>query len=415
MAYEFIRLYEGKDGVVDSFGLNIAFSDTPPTDTNKLWVKTSTPSDISINLVSDEYIEIPASMPAATPSCESVIAVGNKIYLFGPYGYGATSGTKSIRYYNIETGTIHTLGAKLSNAISADDRASIGVYNNKIYIIGGTEKSEYDRILHILDIEKGTMETVTVSRPAYSYSACAVIGNRLYMLGGQGSNMNTTYARIGYIDLETMDFVVSEATLDTSKSCMGCTVYDGKIYVFGGGYSNGASNSVLAYDPETDNVTNVGTLPTKLHSAISGRIGNKMYFLWGYTRNNEGSNTVQNRMFYYDLETQTNNVITSKMSYPSGEWYSGFTTVNDTIYVFGRKIATETTYEAKQYKFMAKPEANEGSLVIETTEYSAFIKLIDDDLIKASINAYRAFAGNSQGIGDLVEAAVYKDGEWVNI
>lgn len=396
-------------------GLNIAYGNTPPNDTNKIWVKTSEPSMVNTKYVGEQYIEIPASMPAATPSCESIIAVGNKIYLFSPYGYGQSGGTKSIRYYNIETGTIHTLGAQLTTAIRAGNRASLGVYNNKIYIIGGMDRTADDNILHILDVEQNTIDTVTLSLPAYSYSACAVVGSRLYMLGGQGNNMLTTYNRIRYIDLETMEFVVSEATLGTNKSAMGCTVYDGKIYVFGGGYSNGATSTVEVYDPEMDEITTAKSIVASLHSCISGRIGDKMYFLFGKSRNNAGTDTQSKRMFYYDLETQANNVITSKMSYPSDEAYSGFTTVNDTIYVFGRKIVTETTFQARQYKFMAKPSAESGGLVIETTENSTPIKLIDSELVKADVPAYKFYMGDVNGVGQPVEAATYKDGEWINI
>lgn len=414
MAYEFIRHYKNNEGVIDSFGINVAFGDAPPTETNKLWVKTSTPNDISIKLVSEEYIEIPTSMPANTPKCETVIGVGNKVFMFGPYGYGQSSGTINIRYYNIETGTVSTLGARLPNKIKAGNRASVGVYNNKIYIIGGTEKIDTDNVLSWMDLGSYQIESTTIPLTGYSHSACAVIGGRLYMLGGQGSNTNTTYDRICYVDLETLECVKSEVKLEYATTQMGCTVYDGKIYVFGGCWSNGSTNNVMIYDPELDTIATVGSIPYNLYGAISGRIGDKMYFLWGKKRTNSGDTSVYN-MFYYDLTTNKYTIVTSKMPYPSGESNSGFTDMNDVIYVVAHKLLTGTTFEAKQYKFMAKPEVNEGSMVIETTEKSNFVKLIDDGVVKATINAYRTFVGNSQGIGELVEAAVNKDGEWVNI
>ena len=403
---------------INKSGLNLAYGDTPPNDTKKIWAKTPEPGTVAIKYVGEQYIEIPASMPAASPKCDNVIAVGNKIYLFGPYGYGQSSGTKSIRYYNIDTGTIHTTGATLSNNISAGHEASLGVYNGKIYIIGGAEKDEANKILHIFDTEKNTIDSVTVSGVAYSCSACAVVGSRLYMLGGQGSNMNTTYDRICYIDLETFEFVVSEVTLETQKSKMGCTVYDGKIYTFGGGYSNGSTNAVRVYDPEIDEITAATGITASLHSCISGRIGDRMYFLWGYSRNNAGTDTQSKRMFYYDLETKQNNVITSLMSYPSAIGnYTGYATANDTIYVFAFEAneAADTILTPKQYKFLAKPSAESGGLVIETTEKSTPVNLIDSELVKADVPAYKFYTGDENGIGQPVEAAVYKDGEWINI
>ena len=122
--------------------LNIAYGDTAPEDTSKLWIKSEEPSNISFPVVwnPEQIVEGIIDTGTTLPQVKFGIgtaAVGTKIYLFG--GYNSSSSTlNTIQVFDTTNNTIQTLSATLPQVTSAIGTAAVGT---KIYLFGGCNSS----------------------------------------------------------------------------------------------------------------------------------------------------------------------------------------------------------------------------------------------------------------------------------
>ena len=117
--------------------LNIAYGDTAPEDTSKLWIKSEEPSNISFPVVwkPEQIVEGVTNTGATLPTAANGIrtaAVGTKIYLFG--GYGNNGSINTINVFDTTNNTIQTLSAKLPQGAYGIGTAAVGT---KIYLFGG--------------------------------------------------------------------------------------------------------------------------------------------------------------------------------------------------------------------------------------------------------------------------------------
>ena len=118
--------------------LNIAFGDTAPEDTSKLWVKTSEPSNVlvSASQFGNGSLETGISyLPTGAYGIATGV-VGTKIYLFG--GHINYNRLNTINVFDTTTNTITTLSTTLPT--KAGGIAS-GVVGTKIYLFGGDSDS----------------------------------------------------------------------------------------------------------------------------------------------------------------------------------------------------------------------------------------------------------------------------------
>lgn len=83
--------YDGSfTGAGSRSNLNVHYSDTAPTDTSKLWIKSTEPENIEFIQDTEQQVQGLTTLSATLPTAASGIgtaAVGTKIYLFGGSGY----------------------------------------------------------------------------------------------------------------------------------------------------------------------------------------------------------------------------------------------------------------------------------------------------------------------------------------
>ena len=159
---------------------NIAYGETAPEDTSKLWIKANEPANVSVGSDIDGVKNI--AQVGALPTnlyAMGCTAVGTKIYLFGG-SYDKRGVSNAIRVFNTETKELTTLDVTLPT---------------NLYAMG-----------------------------------CAAVGTKIYLFGGFPLN-NT----IQVFDLLTKTFITLDAILPTTNSNMGCTAVGTDVYLFGGG------------------------------------------------------------------------------------------------------------------------------------------------------------------------------------
>ena len=95
--------------------LNIAYGETAPEDTRKLWVKANKPDNVSVDSdlnIIDKIRISNAHLPIPTIDM-GCAAVGTKIYLFGGDGSGYKDRLNTINVFDTTTETISTLSTTL--------------------------------------------------------------------------------------------------------------------------------------------------------------------------------------------------------------------------------------------------------------------------------------------------------------
>ena len=336
--------------------LNIAYGDTEPDDTSKLWIKANKPESIVFgsNFDGVDSIETVGHLPSA---CDSMgcARVGNKVYLFG----GNTSDTdfsNTINVFNIETQTLTTLSTTIPDSFSEMGCANVG---NKIYLFGGYYYySEYYYLSTIYEFNTETeiLTKLKISLPfGYYNMSCASIGTKIYLFGGyDGSNRLNT---ICVFDTKMETITTLSTTLPIAYNSMGCVSIGTKIYLLGGRTATGRLDTICVFDTKMETITTLSTtLPIAYNSMGCVSIGTKIYLFGGY----DGSdlNTINQFSLTHDLTQNNIEVI---------------------------------------------------------TDYKNFFNVVNTDTMKVEIGVDSVLIGNAENKAENCEAYLYQNGTWIRV
>lgn len=236
--------------------------------------------------VSDTWI-LRASMP--TPRQSFAITVyQNKIYCIG--GFAANGEATGVNEaYDPATDTWETKAAMLTTRIALD----ANTVNGKIYLVGGYLPGEYTTYTFTSSTLNEAYDPATNSwtskRPlpngASSY-ASAVVGNRIYIMGGVS---NTAVGTLNQVYNSETDTWSEGGLLPASTSYATAAVTTGvdapkRIYVFG--KDNGALGPLKAiriYNPENDSWTFGSKIPTERQFFGVAALNDTFYVIGGRT------------------------------------------------------------------------------------------------------------------------------------
>ena len=305
--------------------LNIAYGDTAPEDTSKLWVKTAEPDSVEISpdFGYGEAVQttgVASGFPTSIITCED----GDYLYVLVSYTVKkynkktlefisnvATLSTTSVRsiliyeevlyftknkskdinsywYKNAIGLSAYDLKTKTETELidfSQHDTGQIKLYNNKIYLIGGGYSESYNRDwsyhdatqIDIYDISLKTIESIPFH---YSYQYCGsiVIGNEAFVFGGyKNGSENTIYNVISRVNLDTKTVTKCNAVLPIATYKMGVSNLGNYIYLSGG---NKTSRIVYRYDTVNDTIEQVNvTLEHARATCATFFNGTELYLL----------------------------------------------------------------------------------------------------------------------------------------
>jgi hypothetical protein len=242
---ERVNLHEEEGGLarfVRQQEWNIAYGDTPPEDTSKLWVKTSEPNSVYIGYVLPSQSTVKSSSGETSLSVlDSVLptplyaatcaAVDTDIYLFG--GYNGSSSSKAIYSFDSVTRMVTTLPTILERGKACLSRAAIGA---DIYLFGASTQEGSALTYHFDSTTKIlTQLPVALIRPYYEMT-CASIDTDIYLFGGRtgmGSS-DSRNTKIFKFDSITQTITTLSTAMPSTGSYMACASVDTDIFTFGG-------------------------------------------------------------------------------------------------------------------------------------------------------------------------------------
>lgn len=295
------------------------------------------------------------TMPMAIHGCKNIIEKDGKIYIVGGLSSSRLIQNEvicnKVIIYDTNTKQWST-GKDIPQAYAYSNYALVG---DKIYVMGGeTCAPAYTKYtnVYVYDITNDTWETAKPMPKAYCCAGTAVIGDKIYVIGGYGGE-----AYVQIYDTKNNSWTVLDTPSAKAKQAYGaCHLYKGKVYMIGGEYWTTTSNSIKTvniYNPESNRWTTGKEMPDALTHTASVIDGNKIYIMGG-TRRAEGKDAVYtDKVYIYDID-KDEWMEGPKLS--SGRYGSIAAFVNNKIYLFGGTDANTMALLDKVEVLDLKPE-----------------------------------------------------------
>ena len=386
--------------------MNVAFGDTAPDDTGKLWIKTAEPESVGVKMnfdfVGNEQLQAATlSLPSNVyQSCAA--AVGKKIYVFG----GSNSYSDKIYVYDTETNGIEQSSATLPSAVNGAACAAVG---KRIYIFGGrttSGSSGKSRAIHVFDTETSTFETLSVQLPEDRFNApAAAVGNKIYIFGGSYYNNGEKASRTVYLfNAESNAITSLAAKLPTNAYSVGAVAVGSKIYVFGGYDGSTRLNSISIFDTEMQTLTALEDvkLPIPSYMFAGAAVGSVIYLFGGLGGSGNNLNTIVR------FNAETHGIETLDVTIPKVNWGTPAVAVGSKIYFFD---GTGTAADPALHTFTVHIDLPENHMLIEASGAGNTVRLFPG----MEIGVKNVYLGNADGKGEKVPAALYRDGAWTEI
>jgi N-acetylneuraminic acid mutarotase len=194
---------------------------------------------------------------------------------------------------------------------------AIAVYQNKIYCIGGYTENGSTGLNEVYDPATDTWETKTSMLATSRRLTANVVGDKIYVICPEGTNY------VYYPELDSWD--TKEPVPSPSFLRYATTVFENKIYVFGGLTENQHYTLSNIYNPETD-TWSVGTpIPTDVVCDVAivttGVLAPTRIYIIG-----------SQYVTVYDVENDT---WTLGSDIPAERYYFGVAVIDDIIYAIG--------------------------------------------------------------------------------
>lgn len=372
--------------------LNIAYGEVPPTDTEKVWIKSSEPAKLTVDydltfepMSYDEFLVIEGKKYNNT---NSSIAVGNIIYIFGD----KDSPKSGITKIDTTSKAYEILNMPLFDGIV---EASLTVSGSLIYIWSTDCK------LYAFDTLTDTLGFVA-SIDAASQAKIIIRNGYLYFIGGQSATANKPVNSFKRYNLSTGE-LTSLANLYEPLKRMVVVQYSNYIYLFGGIDSSGYEDGIFRYSFFTETWSKMSEkLPVANSDMCHYMAGDAVYMLLG-----QNSNA---RIWRYDLKNNAIKVCVLQSRY---NYCTAFAQVGSAFYAIGSYTDTNGFID-KVYKLSFSCELEKDTIFFVQNYTGRKVKLVSG---QNNVYMYikNVFKGDDSGQAEYCDVYVYIGTNWVNV
>lgn len=385
-----------KGGSGGGVELNIAYGDTPPEDTTKIWVKSQKPEKVRVEpLKFSERIDYPLteSLFYTTVSSYAVASIGNKIYRVG-----RTSGyANKLTVYDTKTGKTENL---TNPPVSVANGAALAVIDdNTILLIASTYAYAYYTDTDSWERRGSISGSAVDGRPN-----CYVNGF-IYYFGGKNGYDKEIYK----LNTETLEITVFENAFSLGRHSMRCAAIGDKIYLFGGVNNSTSLKGAFCYDTTNDTLSAIKNMPAPRKGHGVCVYGDSILIYGGINNTGSSATTVTfgNSIFYH----------------PSSDTYSGWDatmpkprTFDSSVMVDGKVyIMPDEAHREIMDTFTILPPVEKDAIAMHHRTDGTKIPIINGETVHIDTNIGGTYMGDKNGVGQPVEALLFKDGEWANI
>jgi len=184
------------------------------------------------------------------PSQYKTAEMSVELYGDNIYAFGGTNGSTAINtVFKLNTKTLgSSYGANMPEELYASASVVLG---NKAYIIGGMTDDGYSSKVFSYDFTNDTWATEADFQFSFAYGKAVAVNGVIYVIGGT-NGYNCIDGIYEYNPTTGKTFLKTE--LQTPRKDFGVTVFDGKVYIFGGSVSHDARgrNALLGKTESTD-------------------------------------------------------------------------------------------------------------------------------------------------------------------
>ena len=395
----------GVTGTLESGGggeLNIAYGNTAPEDTSKLWIKSEEPNNISFPVMwkPEQVVEGITDTGKTLPQAAYRIgtaAVGAKIYLFGGLDSNGRD-SNTIQVFDTTTNTIQTLSTTLPKTTSGITTAVVG---DKIYLFGGVSLG--DKVL-VFDTTNNTIQTLSITLPHYMGNCgTSAVGTKIYLFGGTNTKNLIQVFDTATNTIQTLSTTLPDEVMNIAAAAVGT-----KIYLFGGHVgSRTALNKIQVFDTANNTIQTLSTtLWTEEYLISAAVVGTKIYLFGGL----DWSDSKLKRIQVFD--SATNTIQTLSTTLPQAAYGIGTAAVGIKIYLFGG-ISSSGVLQAI-YQVTLNVPLSSNDIIVAQEYYARTFKVLKSPT-EVEVSVKYVYKGDSSNRATLIDAYLYDGANWVNV
>jgi N-acetylneuraminic acid mutarotase len=271
----------------------VSFVYSPPTKTFLLGGGRSTVQE-SYDPQTDTWRTV-APLPAALDHIQSVELNGLVYYIGGLLSWPAPA-SRAVYVYDPARNVFATKAPMPAGRERG--AGGIAVYNGKIYVAGGLHSGVAVRWFDVYDPASNTWSTLPDMPRARDHFHAAVVGNRLYAIGGRQTSINATITANDAFDFDGRTWVQNLAPLPTARGGFATVVVGSRIFVVGGEGGGHTFDTVESYDVSANAWKSWAAMPTPRHGIQAAVCNGGVYVAAGGRQQGGGQPTAVFEVFF---------------------------------------------------------------------------------------------------------------------
>lgn len=223
-------------------------------------------------------------------------SVGSKIYIFG--GWRNNSYSDAVSVFDTETEILSTLSVTIPVALEYTRCVTV---DNNVYLMGGVDSGSHAAKSYVFDTITETFKSTSVS-VNFCKSAVARYGDYIYAFGWYDPRYGDRYNWIYKVDIVSERATKLSTVLPVNNAGMDCAIIGNMIYLIGGDWSA----DVYVFDVLTETITKLDiTLPDKAGDSCCCAVGNNIYSFGGNNLKSVRKFSVTHQLENGDIEVIT--------------------------------------------------------------------------------------------------------------